>query len=263
MKGSRDGWDRKRGPKIWRRDHVSCTIPNEWMKGIIFPIYKDGDRRIPLNYRGITILCVVSKVYTSILNERLSNWCERNNIIVEEQGGFRRGRSYIDQIFVLAGLLDKRRGKKTFCCFIDLRKAYDRVWRAGLWKRLWDEGIRGKMWRIIKNLYTKVESCVLLGSEKTDFFGIDEGVRQGCVLSPILFSIFINKLATDVINSGLGITVKDSKVALLLYADDIVLIASSRDDLKKGLEIVNNFGIMAMQIQCKKDPDGGILEREG
>ena len=87
-----------------------------------------------------------------------------------------------------------------------------------------------------------------MGSEKTDFFGIDEGVRQGCVLSPIQFSIFINKLATDVINSGLGITVKDSKVALLLYADDIVLIASSRDDLKKGLEIVNKFGI---KWRCK------------
>ncbi|NRA93460.1 MAG: reverse transcriptase family protein, partial [Psychroserpens sp.] len=218
------------------------TIPEDWMKGMIFPIYKDGDRRDPLNYRGITLLSVVSKVYTSILNERLSKWCEKNNIIVEEQGGFRKGRSCTDQIFVLAGLLNKRRDKKTFCCFIDLRKAYDRVWREGLWKRLWDEGVRGKMWRVIKNLYTKVQSCVLLGREKTQYFNVDEGVRQGCVLSPILFSIFINKLAKDIINSGLGIPIKGRKVALLLYADDIVLIANSRKDLNRGLEIAGNFG---------------------
>ena len=84
---------------ICKRCFDTETIPDEWMKGIIFPIYKDGDRRMPLNYRGITLLNVVSKVYTSILNERLSNWCEKNNIIVEEQGGFRKGRSCIDQIF--------------------------------------------------------------------------------------------------------------------------------------------------------------------
>ena len=78
---------------------------------MIFPIYKDGDKRNPLNYRGITLLSVVSKVYTSIINTRLSNLCEKNKIIVEEQGGFRKGRGCIDQIYLLTGLLRQRRKK--------------------------------------------------------------------------------------------------------------------------------------------------------
>ena len=98
-------------------------IPDEWLEGIIFPIYKDNDRRDPLNYRGITLLSVVSKVYTSILNERLSKWCERNNIIVEEQGGFRQGRGCTDQIYVLAGIINNRSKQQTHCCFIDLTLA--------------------------------------------------------------------------------------------------------------------------------------------
>ena len=99
------------------------NIPKEWMEGIIFPIYKDGDKRNPLNYRGITLLSVVSKVYTSVLSARLTKWCEKNNILVEEQGGFRKGRGCIDQIFILEGILNQRKRKNTYCCFIDLKKS--------------------------------------------------------------------------------------------------------------------------------------------
>ena len=88
------------------------NIPRDWMKGIIFPIYKSGDKREPLNYRGITLLSVVSKVYTSILNKRLTSWCEENKVLVEEQGGFREGRGCVDQIFVLVGILNQRKKKK-------------------------------------------------------------------------------------------------------------------------------------------------------
>ena len=195
-----------------------------------------------MNYRGITLLSVVSKVYTSILNERLSKWCEENNIIVEEQGGFRKGRGCVDQIFVLAGIINNRKNQQTYCCFIDLKKAFDRVWRKGLWKALWEEGIRGKMWRIIRSLYRHTKSKILLGQEETDYFNIEAGVRQGCVLSPILFSIFINKMAKEINNSNIGIVVKNRKIAVLLYADDIVIITDNPQDLKIGLKIATDFG---------------------
>ena len=90
-------------------------IPEEWMKGMIFPIYKSGDERIPENYRGITLLCIVEKIYTAILNERLSTWCEKNDIIAEAQGGFRPGRGCEDQLFVLVNILRNRIGKWTHC----------------------------------------------------------------------------------------------------------------------------------------------------
>lgn len=81
-----------------------------------------------------------------------------------------------------------------------------------------------------------------MGQDETDFFNIDAGVRQGCVLYPILFSIFINKMAKDINEIDIGIKVKDRKIAVLLYADDIVIITDKAEDLKKGLKIATNFG---------------------
>ena len=213
-------------------------IPSQWMKGIIFPIYKAGDGRKPDNYRGISLLSVVAKVYTAVLHRRLSQWCEENNIISEEQGGFRPGRGCADQIYVLWNILMNRVGQKTYCCFIDLKKAFPSVWRNGLWKRLWDEGVRGKIWRIIRSLYENTESCVLIGEEKTNYFDVDVGVRQGCILSPTLFSIYINSMAEEINQSGIGIEVLGSRIAILLYADDIVLIAESAGDLQRGMHLI-------------------------
>ena len=227
-------------------------IPQDWMKGIIFPIYKAGDGRNPDNYRGISLLCIIGKIYTAVIHNRLSSWCEENGILAEEQGGFRPGRGCLDQLYVLVNILRNRVGRKTYCCFIDLRKAYDRVWRIGLWKRLWDEGIRGKIWRIIRNLYERTQSCVLVDDERTDFFDVEVGVRQGCVLSPTLFAIFINNLAREISESGVGIDVGGKKVAILLYADDIVIITDSAEDLKKSMKIATNWG---KQWRCSFNRD--------
>ena len=153
------------------------------MQGVVFPLYKDGDDRDPMNYRGITLLSVVGKVYNRV--RRQTNLVRRGGI-VEEQGGFRPDRGTEDQLFVLTEVLRSRTERTTFTAFIDVKKAYDTVWRNGLWKRLWDEGVRGKMWRAIKGMYSVVQSSVLVGEEKTEMFDLHTGVRQGCVMSPLL-----------------------------------------------------------------------------
>jgi hypothetical protein len=183
------------------------------------------------------LLSVVSKVFTAMLNKRLAEFCEEKGLLVEEQGGFRRGRGCTDQLFVLTDLLAGRRqaGKRTYACFIDVRKAYDRVWRDGLMKTLWEKGIRGRAWRVIRSYYEDVKSCVRLQDGDTGWFGIDVGVRQGCVLSPLLFDLFIDAMAREVKALGLGV----QGVALLLYADDVVLVAES--DLQKMLNAVAAF----------------------
>ena len=217
-------------------------IPEDWMKGVIFPIYKDGDARDPGNYRGISLLSIVGKVYSSVINKRLTTWSEKNGIVLEEQGGFRPGRGCVDQIYVLTSLLKSRRGKKTFCCFIDLSKAYDRVWRTGLWKRLWDEGIRGKLWRVLKNMYSDTQNCVLAGTARSEFFSVDIGVRQGCVLSPLLFSIYINELIREINRTGIGLGIDGKNLGILLYADDIVLMADTWQELHTLLDITTRWG---------------------
>ena len=102
------------------------------------------------------------------------------------------------------------------------------------------KGIEGKMWRVIKNLYREVGSCVRLGEEKTDWFEIEVGLRQGCILSPILFSIFIDGLAEEVKKIG-GAKYGKVLVSLLLFADDIVLMAENARMLQEMLDVVYNY----------------------
>jgi len=96
-----------------------------------------------------------------------------------------------------------------------VKKAYDTVWRNGLWKRMWDEGVRGKMWRVVKEMYSVVQSAVLVGEEQTEWFDLSTGVRQGCVMSPILFSLFINGLAREINKQGKGVDIGGRRVRLL------------------------------------------------
>ena len=159
-------------------------IPKDWAKGLIVPLYKERYPRVPDNYRGITLLSVVGKLYTSVLNKRLSSWCEKSNVLSEEQAGFRADRCTVDHIFSLSEVVRSRmsQGLETHCCFLDIRKAYDTVFRDGMWKRLLEVGIGGKMWRVLRNIYETVESCVVVGKERTDWFQQNLGL-QGCAIT--------------------------------------------------------------------------------
>ena len=218
-------------------------VPKDWARGLIFPLHKSGDARDPDNYRGITLLSVVGKIYTSVLNSRVTKWCERHGVLSEEQAGFRPGRSTIDHIFSVSEVLRlrRRRGRETHCAFLDIKKAYDSIHRDGIWKRLLDVGIRGKMWRVLKNLYDVVESCVLVGQQRTEWFSLEAGVRQGCILSPILFAIFIDGLAQALKQVRVGSILEGKRFNLTLFADDIAILAESMQDLQKLLDAAFDY----------------------
>lgn len=112
----------------------SGTVPLDWMRGMMVPIPKEGDPRQPAHHRPITLLSIVAKVYTGILQSRMSRWSEAAGVIVPEQGGFRPGRGCVKQLFTLTELIKIRRlrKQKTYACFLDIKKAYDTVWHAGL-----------------------------------------------------------------------------------------------------------------------------------
>ena len=149
------------------------------------------DPRDPLSYRGIALASSVYKIYCSVINERLSRWVEDNDKVTDEQNGFRRKRSTIDHVSSLTSLIETRKKlkKSTFCAFIDFKKAYDSINREQLWQWLSEIGVSGKLFKTIKSLYSSVTSCVRVNNMHTDWFDVKCGLRQGCILSPILFNL--------------------------------------------------------------------------
>ena len=130
----------------WLRETES--IPADWQRSVIVNLFKEGDRADPDNYRGISLISCLGKLYLSMWATRIAEHAEVR--LGERQGGFRARRSTVDQALILheALLRRKRAGLDTHLCFVDFRKAFDTVWHEGLWKRMWDVGIRGKAWRV-------------------------------------------------------------------------------------------------------------------
>src|SRR5690606_20815551 len=108
--------------------------------------------------------------------------------LAQEQAGFREAYATIDQIFILNELINrqKKRKKKWICAFLDVKRAYDVVWRTAMWKTLWEVGVRGKMWRMLQKLYEGVESCVNVNGELSGWVKSQVGVRQGCHIANVV-----------------------------------------------------------------------------
>jgi hypothetical protein len=184
--------------------------PMDWNFSDIKPIpKKDKDPRDPLNNRCITIMCCVAKIYSTLLNTRIQKFLDDNSILVDEQNGFRASRSCIDHIFSLVTVLRNRKsqGKSTFISFIDFKKAFDSVDRTLLLFKLSKIGISGHMYWAISSLFKNPMSRVVLNDVSTDWFSCPIGVKQGDTISPTLFAIYINDLAGELNQSGLGIDV--------------------------------------------------------
>ena len=233
-------------------------VPVEWTLGLIKPLYKGkGPRDNSDNYRGITLLSCIGKLFTSILNDRITKFLEENELLGEEQAGFRSGYSTIDHIFVLHTLISIYQGqkRKVYCAFVDYKKAFDLIDRSSLWSKLLAHRINGKVFQVIKNMYENAKSCVALGNDQSEYFTCNIGVRQGENLSPILFALYLNDFQDFLSKNyaGLpGITnkLKDDPLNLyvklfsLLYADDTIILAETPEELQKGLNALNEY--------CKK-----------
>lgn len=219
-------------------------IPTPWYQSIVHPLHKspETDPRIPSHYRGISLISCVSKVFTAILAYRVSNFLQENGLLAEEQGGFRNGRSCIDQAFILHTVAKNSilKGRELLGCFIDFKKAFDGLDRMFLKYKLLKSGITGRMYNIIKSIYDplKTQSCIRLNNNLTDWFETGRGVKQGDSLSPVLFLIFINDLAEELKSLNFGVNYFGQKIPILMYADDVVILSESNDELQKMLDFV-------------------------
>ena len=219
--------------------------PVMWRKSIIAPIPKDAskDKRVPLNYRGISLASSVYKLYCAVIDNRLSSWAETYGLINDEQNGFRKNRGCSDHLLSLNNIVDTRKQKRqsTYMCFVDFSKAYDRVNRQLLWIKLEKLGLNGNISRVLKSLYIDYQCCVRLNGFSTDYFSVKCGLKQGCILSPLLFNLYVNDLITSLKVTGKGIPINDHKVCCLAYADDIVIMAENEPDLQLMLNVLHDW----------------------
>ncbi len=220
-------------------------IPSIWSSAIIQPIpkSKDKDNRVPLNYRGISLLCCAAKLYSAVLSNRLTSFFTANHTIVEEQNGFRKNRTCTDHVFTLNTIIKNRMedGLDTFTAFIDLKKVFDSVNSRFMEAKLLDVGVDGNLYTAIKTFISCNKACVRLNAYHTEWFTTGQGLRQGDSLSPNLFSLFINDLAQVIKTVNKGVDINGLNVSILLYADDIVLIAPTAENLQVMLDTMNEW----------------------
>lgn len=219
-------------------------FPEVWSEGYVIPLHKKGSINDENNYRGITLLSTLGKLFTRILNNRLTKWAEKYAVYIEAQAGFRSNMSTVDNIFVLHGLLTHilNKGKQLYCAFIDFSKAFDYVVRDNLWFKLIKFGIRGKILNIIKSMYSGVKSRVKYCKQLGDSFTCMLGVRQGECLSPFLFAMFLNDVENVFLEQGMnGIDVESFKLFLILYADDMVIFANNAAELQTSLDLMYEY----------------------
>lgn len=222
----------------------SGHFPSAWSVGNIVPVFKKGNASDTDNNRGITLVSCIGKLFTSVINERLLTADRNYNVITDAQFGFRKNMSTIDAIFILQSLIQRtiKKKRKLYCCFIDYKKAFDFINRSNLWFKLIQQGIEGKVLRIIRSLYEKVKCCVKYNNTVSEWFDCNAGLFQGEVLSPILFSMYVNDMEMHFLSENCpSLEIQEINIFLLMYADDTVLLAESPEGLQSLLDALYSY----------------------
>jgi len=206
------------------------------------PIVKRGEGEKVEDCRGITLMQTAYKVYAMILAERLREEVERKGVLPPSQTGFRRGVGTLDQIYVLNYLINKRIAKrkgKMVVTFVDMKAAFDSVDREILIRM---KEIRESLVVRCEEMLEETMSKVKVGDREGEIFWTGRGVRQGCRLSPCLFTVLLADLDEELEKGGWGgIKVRGRKVYSLAYADDIAVIAEEEAGMKGMLKTLERY----------------------
>jgi hypothetical protein len=248
--------------KVWREE----VSPQDWKDAMVCSLYKSkGDRSECGNYRGISLLSTAGKAMARVLTNRLMD--EGYHLIPESQCGFRRGRSTVDMMFCARQVQEKCIEQRVgmHAVFIDLTKAYDTVNREGLWLVLRKFGFPEKMVSVIRSLHEGTRAAVVMSGGQSEWFEIRNGLRQGCVLAPNLFSLFIAAVMLEAFEgleiaegegvyvkyradgkhklmnvTGLAARTKTAKALVLdmMFADDMKIVCHTVEALQRACDLL-------------------------
>ena len=195
------------------------------------------------SYRGIAISFVLSKLLESIILKRLDHTLDNLNIPHCLQTAYRIGLSCSDAVFATqeALLTHLRVRGHLYLCLFDLEKAFDSIELSILLKRLFAIGVNGNCWRIVLSWYSSALSRIRVGSKLSEPFSITRGVKQGSVLSPILFLILIDPLLLTLKDRNAGLSIHGSFVGAAAHTDDLRTIAPSIASVIEQAAIIDDF----------------------
>ena len=207
--------------------------PRDWKRPVFTPIPKKGNAKKCSNYHTIVLFSHASKIMLKIPQARLQQYV--NLDLPDIKAGFRKGRGTRGQIANICWIIKKAREfqKDIYFWFIDYAKASDCVGHNKLWKILQEMGIPDHLTCILRNLCAGQEATVRTGHEKTDWFQIEKGVHQGCILSPCPFNLYAEYIMryTGLEEAQAGIKIAGRNINNLRYADATTLMAESEEEL--------------------------------
>ena len=219
--------------------------PSAWKQDILNPIHKSGLKDDPNNFRGIAIASCFGKLFTTLLRNRLQNFCDKRDTVSKFQGSGKCGSRTADNHMIIKFLIDKivkGEKKKLYCCFVDIKKAFDFTKRNQLFYNLLnDYNIGGNFLKILIQIYTDHKVFVRLTDGLLQPIKTTIGLKQGCCLSGLLFNLFVNKLPSIFDQSCDPVSILDEQMSCLLWADDLLIMSRSATGLKNAINKTKSF----------------------
>ena len=224
--------------------------PDLWKCANVTPIHKKDSKQIVKNYRPISLLPICSKIFEKIVFKHIYNFFICNNLITKNQSGFRPGDSTVNQLIDLVNEIhlsfDNRKSLEVRAVFLDISKAFDKVWHDGLSFKLKQNGISGPLLNVLNHYLSNRKQRVVLNGFSSDYFSIEAGVPQGSVLGPLLFLIYINDLEVNI------------KSKVNFFADDTMIFSVVHDPLISASDLnhdLQNINTWAYQWKMSFNPD--------
>ena len=220
--------------KLFNKFLKESCFPDCWKVSSVVPVFKNvGERSTAKNYRPVSLLSVVSKVFEKLVNDRIVDHLEICGLFSDFQYGFRSSRSTADLLTVVSDRIARafNRSGATRAVALDISKAFDRVWHAGLLHKLKSYGISGQIFGLISSFLSKRRLWVVLDGKSSQEYPVNAGVLQESILGPTLFLLYINDLPDDVICN------------IAIYADDTALYSKCDKafDLWQQLELASEL----------------------
>ena len=217
-------------------------VPQDFLSGVITPVIKDteGDVSSTANYRAITLSVVFASMFESAILSKIGYLIKTDHL----QFGYKARHSCPHAVYVMRTCIDyfTEHGSNVFAAFLDCSKGFDKIDHSGIFMKLIDRKIPLCFLNIVIYWYRNLSSVVKWNDKLSESFLVTSGVRQGGILIPWLFILYVDDLLVALRNSGAGCHIIDTFVAAIMYADDLALLAPTRGSLQRLLNICQEYG---------------------